>query len=169
MRFAGQGSSRRSEKRSSRDPDDATTVMLQMTVTKENADAKEFVEAVKAWPVNGVAFTFYVPRKDERGGRFAWDDLRERDIAVRKIIELKKRYPIIKANVGALERMLSDVSLESTGEHGETCNMKHMLPLYVGDGGTFERTFCCYGNDVDCSRCGAYAVFNSAFHRGEMA
>ena len=153
-----------------RDPTDGTTVMLQMTVTRENAHGlEEFVETVEDWPVNGIAFTFYVPRKGEKGGRFAWDDLRERDAAVRKVIELKGRHAAIKTNVGALELMLSDVALESTGEHGEPCSMKRMLPLYVGDGGTFERTFCCYGNDVDCSRCGAYAVFNGAYHRGRMA
>ena len=27
-----------------------------------------------------------------------------------------------------------------------------MLPLFRGEGGQFERPFCCYGNDVDCSR-----------------
>ena len=43
--------------------------------------------------------------------------------------------------------------------------MMETLPLYMGDGGNFERTFCCYGNDVDCSRCGAYSVFNTAYHR----
>ncbi|MBG7606101.1 MAG: hypothetical protein IZT58_15975 [Actinobacteria bacterium] len=46
-----------------------------------------------------------------------------------------------------------------------TARMKSRLPLYVGEGGVFERTFCCYGNDVDCGRCGAYAVFNAARHR----
>jgi hypothetical protein len=61
--------------------------------------------------------------------------------------------------------MLSDVAIRYTGERGENCLMRRMLPLYMGDGGSFERTFCCYGNDVDCTRCGAYAVFNAAYHR----
>jgi hypothetical protein len=65
--------------------------------------------------------------------------------------------------------MLSDRALTSTGVNGENCTLKRMLPLYVGDGGQFERTFCCYGNDVDCSRCGAYAVFNSAHHKNAAA
>lgn len=26
--------------------------------------------------------------------------------------------------------------------------------------------FCCYGNDVDCTRCGAWAVFNLAAKLG---
>ena len=151
------------------DPDDGTTVMLQMTVTKSNADGVEaFVEAVKDWPVSGVAFTFYVPSKGERSV-LAWSDLRERDPVIHRVIALKRRYPeVVKANIGALERMLSDRAIESTGPNGEHCSLKQgMLPLYMGDGGNFERTFCCYGNDVDCTRCGAYAVFNAAYHRAE--
>lgn len=148
-----------------RDPNDGTRVMLQMTVTRENADViEDFVEAVNDWPVDGVAFTFYVPDLDE-DSELCWPDLTERDAVIRSIIELKTRYPIIKSNVGALELMLSENCLDVTGEVGEYCNLKHMLPLYVGEGGEFERTFCCYGNNVDCSRCGAYAVFNSAWHR----
>ncbi len=150
------------------DPNDGTTVMLQMTVTKSNADGvEEFVEAVKDWPVSGVAFTFYVPRKGERSD-LAWSDLRERDPVIHRVIALRRRYPeVVKANVGALERMLSDRAIESTGANGEHCSLKNMLPLYMGDGGAFERTFCCYGNDVDCTRCGAYAVFNAAYHRAQ--
>ena len=148
-----------------RDPDDGTTVVLQMAVTKENADGIEaFVECVKDWPIDGVAFTFYVPARDDQT-ELAWSDLRERDAVVRRVIAVKGRYPgLVKANVGALKLMLSDVSLRYTGENGEACALRDMLPLYMGDGGRFERTFCCYGNDVDCSRCGAYGVFNSAYH-----
>jgi hypothetical protein len=149
-----------------RDPRDGTTVILQMSVTKENAEGVEaFVEAVKGWPIDGVAFSFYVPTQDDHGS-LAWDDLKERDPIVRRVIALKRKYPgIVKSNIGTLELMLSDVAIHSTGERGENCLMRRMLPLYMGDGGRFERTFCCYGNDVDCTRCGAYAVFNAAYHR----
>lgn len=147
-----------------RDPDDGTTVMLQMTLTRRNAPfAREFVEAVADWPVDGIAFTFYVPRRGDES-EFVWQDLRERDAVIEEIIALKKAFPQIKTNLGALNLMRSDVAWRSTGEH---CAMNGMLPLYVGAGGQFERTFCCYGNDVDCSRCGAYAVFNGAYHRAK--
>ena len=37
----------------------------------------------------------------------------------------------------------------------------HVLPLYL-DGDHFTTPFCCYGNDVDCTRCGAWVVFHLA-------
>lgn len=148
-----------------RDPGDGTIVILQMTITKQNAPGiEEFVETVKEWPITGVAFTFYVPPREDNGP-LTWVDLRERDDVVRRVIAMKEKYPrLVKSNIGALEMMFSDRCLKYTGEDGEPCLMRNMLPLYMGDGGNFERTFCCYGNDVDCSRCGAYAVFNSAYH-----
>jgi len=150
-----------------RDAHDGTIVMLQMTITRQNAPGiEEFLETVKDWPISGVAFTFYVPTQHDESN-LAWQDLRERDEVVRRVIAVKQKYPdVVKSNVGALELMLSDRCLEVTGEHGETCSLRRMLPLYMGEGGNFERTFCCYGNDVDCTRCGAYGVFNGAWHRG---
>jgi MoaA/NifB/PqqE/SkfB family radical SAM enzyme len=145
---------------------DGTTVMLQMTITRENAPGlEEFVEEVKDWPVDGVAFTFYVPCKGEHAP-LAWDDLRERDAVIDRVIALKRKYPkLIKSNIPTLEMMKSDRAMKYTGERGENCAIRAMLPLYMGAGGNFERPFCCYGNDVDCTRCGAYGVFNSAYHR----
>ncbi|MDP6831293.1 MAG: radical SAM protein [Alphaproteobacteria bacterium] len=149
-----------------RDPDDQTTLMLQMVLTAQNHHGlEEFLEEVKDWPINGVAFTFYVPRAEDDTG-LAWDDLKDRDPVIDRVIAAKKKYPgLVKANIGSLELMYSERCLECTGENGENCLMLGTLPLYMGDGGNFERTFCCYGNDVDCSRCGAYAVFNSAYHK----
>ena len=149
-----------------RDPEDGTTVMIQMTITRQNAPGiEEFVETVKEWPISGLAFTFYVPTQADESG-LAWQDLRERDEVVRRVIAVKQKYPgLVKSNVGALELMLSERCLEATGEHGEYCGLRQMLPLYMGEGGNFERTFCCYGNDVDCTKCGAYGVFNGAYHR----
>jgi hypothetical protein len=102
----------------------------------------------------------------------AWKDLAERDPVVKRVIALKEKYPdVVKSNVGALDMMLSGRAIESTGENGENCHMRNMLPLYMGEGGNFDKPFCCYGNEVDCTRCGAYAVFNNAYHRqqGEPA
>ncbi len=150
-----------------REPNDGTMVMLQMTVTRENAPGIEaFVEEVKDWPVTGIAFTFYVPSVGDETN-LGWPDLRERDPVIDQVIAVKRKYPDrVKTNIGALELMKSDRSMEVTGEHGETCGLRNgMLPLYMGEGGNFELTFCCYGNNVDCTRCGAYAVFNGHYHR----
>jgi hypothetical protein len=53
---------------------------------------------------------------------------------------------------------VEEVPIDVMSKPAITARMKSRLPLYVGEGGVFERTFCCYGNDVDCGRCGAYAV-----------
>ncbi len=148
-----------------RDPADGTTVMLQMAVTRENAPGLEdFMAEVADWPIAGVAFSFYVPVKDDSTG-LAWPDLKERDKVLDRVIALKRQYPhMIKSNIPTLEMMKSDVAIQSTGENGEHCILRRdTLPLYMGEGGQFEKPFCCYGNDVDCSRCGAYAVFNRAY------
>jgi MoaA/NifB/PqqE/SkfB family radical SAM enzyme len=145
---------------------DETTVIVQMAITKENAPGiEDFVEELKGWPIDGLAFTFYVPTKGEHGP-LAWDDLHERDAVIDRVIAVKRRYPaLVKSNVEALEMMKADRAIEFTGAHGERCMLRRMLPLYMGEGGNFEKTFCCYGNNVDCARCGAYAVFNSAYHQ----
>ncbi len=147
-----------------RDPRDGTTVILQMAVMRSTAHAMEaFVEAVADWPIDGVAFTFYVPTAGEHSD-LAWDTNEERDEVIDRAIALKRRYPgLVKSSIATLELMKSDRCGAYTGDN---CALRAMLPLYVGDGGVFERTYCCYGNDVDCDRCGAYAVFNAARHRG---
>ncbi len=149
-----------------REPGDETTVILQMTITRQNeAGIEAFVEEVRDWPINGVAFTFYVPVKGDDTG-LGWDDLGERDAVIDRVIAIKEKYPaLVKANSGALRLMYSDRCLEQTGAEGEHCMMRATLPLYMGEGGNFERPFCCYGNEVDCSKCGAYSVFNTAYHR----
>ena len=76
-----------------RDANDGTIVMLQMAVTKENAPGiEEFVEEVKDWPIDGIAFTFYVPTENDTGP-LVWQDLRERDEVVQRVIDLDQTYP----------------------------------------------------------------------------
>ena len=149
-----------------RDREDGTTVMLQMTVTKPNAHTvAEFVEVVKDWPIDGIAFTFFIPIIDDQTG-LAWHDLRERDEAVRRVIAVKQAYPdLVKAQVPALEMMFSDVCQKHTGDLNGECVNIDILPLYLGKDGSFERPYCCYGNKVDCTRCGSYSLFNTVYHR----
>ena len=76
-----------------RDPADGTSVIMQMVLTRQNEEHLEaFVEEVKGWPISGLAFTFYVPNRDDRSS-LVWRDLRERDRVVERLIALKRRYP----------------------------------------------------------------------------
>lgn len=152
-----------------RDRDDGTTLMLQMTVTKPNAHAvAKFVETVKDWPIDGVAFTFFIPIIDDRTG-LAWDELWERDEAIRNVIAVKQAYPdLVKAHVPVLEMMFADVCQKHTGDLNGQCVNIDILPLYLGKHGAFERPECCYGNQADCHRCGSYSLFNTVYHREDL-
>ncbi len=129
-------------------------------VNKMNQDLlEELINTLqKETPIRGVNFTFYVPKKIDSSG-IGWKNLEERDFVINRVMKLKKKYPnFILNNTMVLELMLSQNALEITND----CPVKnYMLPLYLGDDG-FERPFCCYGNDVNCDMCGAWAVFHLA-------
>jgi hypothetical protein len=129
-------------------------------VTKKNENSlEEFIKSLQRDTIlRGVNFTFYVPKKNDQSG-LCWKSLEERDLVIRNVMKLKKKYPnFILNNLMVLELMLSENALEITND----CPVKNfMVPMYLGDDG-FELPFCCYGNDVDCDLCGAWAVFHLA-------
>jgi MoaA/NifB/PqqE/SkfB family radical SAM enzyme len=129
-------------------------------ITKKNEIyLEEFIKNLqKDTPLRGVNFTFYVPKRSDSTG-LSWDSLEERDLVIRNLMNLKKRYPtFILNNLMVLDLMLSRNALKIVKD----CPVKnYMLPLYLGEEG-FERPFCCYGNDVNCDLCGAWAVFHLA-------
>ena len=129
-------------------------------VTKKNEKSLEELIIIlrNETPIRGVNFTFYVPKRHDTTG-LGWKTLEERDVTINNVLTLKKKYQnYILNNTMVLELMLSQNALEITND----CPVKNfMLPLYLGDEG-FERPFCCYGNDVDCDLCGAWAVFHLA-------
>ncbi|MDP6404642.1 MAG: radical SAM protein [Alphaproteobacteria bacterium] len=152
-----------------RDGRDGTDVIVQMVITRQNESGLEaFFEEVAEWPISGVAISLYVPTENDVSN-LDWPDLRDRDKVVRRLIALKQKYPsLLKANTGALELMFSDVAPQYTGERGENCPLVgQTLTLYMGEGGNFEQTFCCYGNNVDCTRCGSYLLFNAVYQQLE--
>ena len=79
--------------------------------------------------------------------------------AMQQYVDLKKKYPDFILNKElAFELLLSQNALEVTNN----CPvMKFIVPLYLGKEG-FVHPFCCYGNDVNCDLCGAWAVFHIA-------
>ncbi len=121
------------------------------------------VDQVRDWPVYGLTFTFYVPTKNDRS-RHAWPTNQDRDPVVARVLELKRRHPdFIKNTVESLELMHSSLCRQVT----DSCLLQEtLLPLYMGEGGRFVQPECCYGNDADCDRCGAWAVFHIAAARG---
>jgi MoaA/NifB/PqqE/SkfB family radical SAM enzyme len=141
----------------------ASPVQVQCTVTRRNQHhLEELVEAVRTTRAGWMTFSFYVPRRDERGGD-AWDDLEERAWAVGEVQRLRGRFPgFVRNSSRSLELMLPPEAPRVTA----ACPAQsRILPLYL-DGDRFATPFCCYGNDVDCDRCGAWAVFHLAARLG---
>lgn len=135
------------------------TVMCQCVVTRQNqGQMEELVKILRETRLNGMTFSFYVPRREDNTG-LSWGSLERRDPAVREAIRLKKKYPDFVWNKQkALELTLSENSKAVT----DNCPSKKLvMPLYL-DHDRFVAPFCCYGNDVDCDLCGAWVVFHLA-------
>jgi len=130
------------------------------TITKKNEDCFEEVIDIlrQETPIRGITFTFYVPKINDTS-EFKWKSLKDRDFAVKKVFNLKKKYPnFILNNNMVLELLLSNNAPQIT----KNCPLKRLaLPLYLGQDG-FEIPFCCYGNDVNCESCGSWGVFHTA-------
>lgn len=135
------------------------TVQLQCVANKENENhLEELVHAVMDTRTDGLIYSFYVPRKNDTTP-LAWKSLGEREPAVRRVMELKRKYPkFVWNSLESLELMLPEHSKEVT----DNCLPKRfLLPLYL-DGKEFEVPFCCTGNDADCDLCGMWGVFHFA-------
>lgn len=140
-------------------PGFSPTVQIQCVVTKLNQHRlEELVVAFIDTPVNGLAFTFHVPSEGEQS-ELAWRDVVERESAVDAALALKEKYPsFIWNSRRALELMRPPTAHLVTA----ACPaLRTVLPLYVEKGG-FSSPKCCYGNNADCDRCGAWVVFSHA-------
>ncbi len=136
------------------------TVQCQCVVTRKNeASLETFVAGLRDSGFDHLTFSFYVPSSNDRTGN-AWDTLEERDHAVRFVMELKERHSgFIRNRRRSLELLLSK---NNPRRITDDCPAKRfVLPLYL-EGKNLVSPFCCYGNDVDCDRCGAWVVFELA-------
>jgi Fe-coproporphyrin III synthase len=139
--------------------DFAPTVQIQCVVTKQNQHRlEELVKEFLDTPVNGIAFTFHVPNEGE-DSELSWRDAAERESAVDAVLELKRRYPeFVWNSTRALELMRPATAKLVT----DNCPaLRTVLPLYV-ENKRFTTPKCCYGNNGDCDRCGAWVVFAHA-------
>ncbi len=134
----------------------SSTVMVQCVVTKKNEDRlEELTNLLIPTRTEGLTFSFYVPPKSDTT-ELTWGNLELRDKAVQEVMRLKKEFPQFIWNSGrSLELTLSQNALKITRD----CPLlKYAIPLYL-EADQFVSPFCCYGNDVDCDLCGAWAVF----------
>jgi MoaA/NifB/PqqE/SkfB family radical SAM enzyme len=139
--------------------DFSSPVQVQCVVTRHNQDRlEELVAALQPTRVGWMTFSFYVPRDGEAGDD-AWPTNEARSGAVREVMRLKKHFPgFVRNSTRSLELMLPPHASRVTSE----CPARDtVLPLYLEDD-HFTTPFCCYGNDVDCERCGAWLVFRLA-------
>lgn len=159
-RIRGKGSFKKVINTLSRLPEAfANRVMCQCVVTKKNEDQLEaLIGYLRPLPVEGLTFSFYVPRKDDKSD-LTWGSLKRRDEAVREVMRIKKEHPDFIRNHGrSLDLLMSEKAKTVT----DNCPSKKLvLPLYL-EGQDFVSPFCCYGNDVDCDLCGAWVVFHLA-------
>jgi MoaA/NifB/PqqE/SkfB family radical SAM enzyme len=141
----------------------ASPVQVQCVVTKRNQGClDELVAAVRETQAGWMTFSFYVPRASDTGPD-VWETNVARAQAVGEVTRLKARYPtFVRNSTRMLELMLEPHCKQIT----DACPARdHVLPLYL-DGDQFTTPFCCYGNDVDCERCGAWVVFHLAARLG---
>jgi MoaA/NifB/PqqE/SkfB family radical SAM enzyme len=137
-------------------------VQVQCTVTRRNQDRlEELVRALRETRVGWMTFSFYVPRTDDHGPD-TWADNDDRAAAVHEVMRLRAAYPgFVRNSRRSLELMLPPHAERVTA----ACPARtSVLPLYL-DGQRFQTPYCCYGNDVDCARCGAWVVFHLAAAR----
>jgi sulfatase maturation enzyme AslB (radical SAM superfamily) len=133
---------------------------VQCVVTRSNQDRlEELVIQLLESPVGWMTFSFLVPPAADQPSIDAWPTNTERDEAVGIVLELKERYgSFIRNTTRSLELMRSPYAEKITAACPSRPNV---LPLYL-EGDHFTTPFCCYGNDVDCQRCGAWVVFQIA-------
>ncbi|KAA0233537.1 MAG: hypothetical protein JJLCMIEE_02427 [Acidimicrobiales bacterium] len=141
----------------------SSTVQVQCTVTPVNEGALEqLVDEIIDSPVAWMTFSFVVPPRDDRS-ELSWPDLESRMGAVDEVKRLKALHPsFIRNRSDALELMSPETAPAVTSG---CLSKKFVLPLWL-DGDHFTTPFCCYGYDVDCSRCGAWVVFDIAARSG---
>ncbi len=133
-----------------------STVMVQCVVTKKNETSlEELTNILVSTKAEGLTFSFYVPQKNDTT-ELTWGNLERRDKAVLEVMRLKNKFPhFIWNSRRSLELTLSQNALNVT----RNCPLlTYAVPLYL-EADRFVSPFCCYGNDVDCDLCGAWAVF----------
>lgn len=144
---------------SRRSADFSTPVQVQCVVTRRNQHRLgELVDTLRDARVDWMTFSFYVPRAHDVS-EDAWPSNEDRIWAVREVMRLRAEHPgFVRNSQLSLELMLPPTCDAIVA----ACPARdNMLPLWM-ESDSFATPYCCYGNDVDCSRCGAWVVFSLA-------
>jgi len=143
-------------------PQFGSTVQVQCVVTRRNQGRlEELVDTLRAARVGWMTFTFDVPRKEDDSGN-AWNTNEERAAAVHEVLRLKYRNPNFVRNSRRSLELMHPPDCDHVTANCPT--QKWLLPLWLAED-HFTTPFCCYGNDVDCARCGAWVVFKFTARR----
>jgi MoaA/NifB/PqqE/SkfB family radical SAM enzyme len=135
------------------------TVTVQCVLHRQNQNrVEELVRILQPTDVQGLVFSFYVPRNGEVSPR-AWDSVEEREAAVDLVFDLKRRYPGFIWNSSRSLELMRPATSKLVTDHCPLLTLT--MPLYI-EGDAFTTPFCCFGNDVDCDRCGSWGVFSAA-------
>ncbi len=136
-----------------------STVMVQCVVHRENQHRLGgFVQQLLETRVQGLTFSFLVPCAGEVSSR-AWESVEEREEAVDIVWDLKRRHPEFIWNSGRSLDLMRPATAKLVTDHCPL--MERVLPLYI-ERDHYSAPLCCYGNDVDCDRCGSWGVFANA-------
>ena len=144
----------------------AAPLQVQCGVTTRNQHRlEELVVALHTTQVRWMTFSWYVPRGNDASGN-AWESNAARAGSVHEVLRLKARYPgFVRNTARSLVLMLPPECERVTA----ACPAQEsVLPLWM-EGDRLITPFCCYGNDVDCGRCGAWVVFSLAAKRAIAA
>jgi hypothetical protein len=141
-------------------PDDfQSTVIVQCVIQRQNQHhAEELVQALLSTKVQGIMFNFYVPHVGEVSP-LAWDSVVEREEAVDIVLDLRQRYAGFVWNSTRSLNLMRPATAKLVTDNCPL--LLTTLPLFL-EGDAFVAPFCCYGNESDCDRCGAWGVFFSA-------
>jgi MoaA/NifB/PqqE/SkfB family radical SAM enzyme len=141
-------------------PDDfASAINIQCTVTTASQGRLgELLDLFLGTRAGLMTFSFYVPGIDDTS-ELGWPTLDDRRVAVEEVRRLKLDHPeFVTNNLDALDLMAPE---HVPGVVAGCPFRSTVLPLFA-DGDRFTTAFCTYGNNVDCSRCGAWIAYEFA-------
>ena len=134
--------------------------IVHMTVSAMNSGCiEEFAYEMMSLPVKGVGFSFYTPNRSSSGPDLLIP-LEQRNLIIRRLVRLRKRFGEKIAFTGAMARQFSTRGDFSKWNGFSACPVSSIVRCFRSDGSV---KLCTYGDDADCARCGCAAV---AAYRG---